>query len=116
MNPTQREINFSRVLCLLDELEGKPLNREYWGGYHPKVYGKDLSTTKLDIAVRQLCEVLRKTDVTNFSLELQTWWRDHQRADKDRLLLEKNEKKIAALRKAALKKLTKAEREALRLE
>jgi hypothetical protein len=42
--------------------------------------------------------------------KLAEWWSEHSKIDKAR---EKEEKRIAALRKSGLKKLTKAEREAL---
>jgi hypothetical protein len=45
--------------------------------------------------------------------DLADWWNTHQKLDAERERKEKEEKRIAALRKSALKKLTKAEREAL---
>lgn len=43
MEASQREIAMSRVFQLLDEFEGKPLDRSGWGGYDRRVYCKALS-------------------------------------------------------------------------
>lgn len=94
MEPSKQEQNIARVACLLDELEGRPINPNHWAGYHPKTYNK---TTKAlcDLLVSTLCQKLQTIDVTKQSLEMQIWWRDHQAADKLRLekeLKEKNSK------------------------
>jgi len=51
--------------------------------------------------------------ISSRSLELQTWWRDHQEHDKARLQREMKDKKDAKSRRAALKKLSPRERKLL---
>ncbi len=75
----EREI--SEVACLLDELDGKPVESSHRRGYHPRVYNK--VTRELgDSLTAELCSRLKTTDVTRYSLEMQMWWRDHQAADR----------------------------------
>ena len=76
---------------------------------------------------KSLCEVMKK--LTNKQIEkllntqsnhdlardLADWWNRHQSLDAERERKEKEEKRIHGLRKSALKKLTKAERQALGL-
>jgi hypothetical protein len=62
-----------------------------------------------------LCKFCQNNDATKYSLELQIWWRDHQKADKERLEREIQEKKDGQEREAALAKLTDYERELLGL-
>lgn len=86
------EVELSKVACLLDEIKKGKWEDAHWDGYHPKVYNK--ATKKLgDKLVSELCGVLRNSDVTNYSLEMQIWWRDHQRADVKRLVREKTKRK-----------------------
>ncbi len=80
-NGYEREL--SRVACLLDELAGKTWERSHWNGYHPRVYNK-ADRSMGDQMVRELCSALQERDVTQYSLEMQIWWRDHQAADKAR--------------------------------
>jgi len=91
MNPHTIEIEMSRVACLIDELDGKPFDRNAWRGYHPTVYGKPVDKKRRDNMVAALCERLQGKDVTKQSLEMQIWWRDHQEADKARIEREKKE-------------------------
>lgn len=109
------EVQFSRVACLLDELDGKPINESHWRGYHPKVYSKHLTKKQEDEMVAELCSKLQKVDVTKYSLEMQIWWRDHQKADKERIKQEKFEANKKRLQQQALSKLTDEEKEALDL-
>jgi len=107
MEASGKEIELSRVACLLDEVDdGKPIDPSHWLGYHPKVYNRSHNG---DALVAELCEKLQGKDVANYSLELQIWWRDHQKADKERLEWEIKEKDAAA-RKEALAKLTDYEK------
>jgi hypothetical protein len=46
MDPNSNEAQLSQVACLLDELAGKPFNRDHWQGYHPDVYGKGIINKK----------------------------------------------------------------------
>lgn len=108
------EQELSRVACLLDELAGKKWERSYWDGYHPRVYCK-ASRDMGNQMVRELCDALQGRDVTQYSLEMQIWWRDHQAADKARCERELARAKAADERKAALAKLTPHERKVLSL-
>lgn len=108
----EREI--SRVACLLDELAGQKAERGWWDGYHPRVYCKADRATG-DQMVSELCAALQSRDVTQCSLEMQIWWRDHQAADKARCERELAQTKTDAEREAALAKLTPAERRLLGL-
>lgn len=112
MEPTGKEVALSQVACLLDELDGKPINRSHWNGNHPAVYSKAFNGDKL---VAELCSRLQKTDVTKHSLEMQIWWRDHQAADKARLEREIKQQKLAKRKAAAVAKLTPYERRLLGL-
>jgi len=100
---TGKEVALSQVACLLDELDGKPINRSHWQGYHPAVYGVGGSGNEL---VAELCRRMQSVDVTKQSLEMQIWWRDHQAADKARLEHEMAQQKADADKAAALAKLT----------
>jgi len=84
MNPSTMERNLSQVACLLDELAGKKWTDREWDGYHPSVYNKPIDKALADQMVSTLCAALTNVDVTTYSLEMQTWWRDHQAADKAR--------------------------------
>lgn len=85
MEPNKREVELSRVACLLDELKGESIRKPFWEGMHPSVYNKGLGQKDADKMVEKLCTKLRQVDVTKYSLEMQIWWRDHQAADKVRL-------------------------------
>lgn len=92
----------SRVACLLDELDGKPINSSHWNGYHPAADNPALKGDAADGMVSEPCYRLQSLDVTTYSLEMQIWWRDHQAADKARVEHElariKNEQeKVAAV-------------------
>lgn len=106
-NALEQEV--SRVACLLDELDGKKWNRNWWNGYHPRVYGK-VDREMGDQMTRQLCDALQARDVTQCSLEMQLWWRDHKEADKARCERDLAEAKTKTGRDAALAKLTQHER------
>lgn len=101
---------------LLDELAGMPIpDGAFSSGMHPSVYSQHLSKSQCDGMVTALCSRLQREDVSKYSLEMQIWWRDHQKADKERL-----EKELASKRwredvDLALSKLTDYERELLGL-
>ena len=114
LNANGYEIRMSQAACLLDELDGKPINQSHWAGYHPRVYCR-ASIVEGDKIVKELCDRLQKLDVTKHSLEMQIWWRDHQKSDRERLereRLEREIRKAAALkaREEAIAKLTPYER------
>ena len=116
MEATGKEVAISQVACLLDELNGKAeIEPSHWRGYHPKVYGS-LGGSYADALVSELCSRLQQVDVTTHSLEMQIWWRDHQKADKARLQKEIEAKQQGADREAALAKLSDYERRLLGLK
>jgi len=82
------EIELSRLLMLLEEFRtGVPVDprSSEWGGYHNQSYGKGDLRKRADAATAELCGKLTACgDVTRFSLEMQVWWRDHQRADDEK--------------------------------
>ncbi len=86
MQANQKEKLLSQIACLLDELNGKEtLNADHWRGYHPRVYNNTMEGDKL---ISELCsriKNLKKDDLSNYSLELQIWWREHQKHDEERL-------------------------------
>lgn len=116
MDPTDMEVEMSKVAYLLDELDGTPIpDGAFDRGMHPKVYNRGLIEQKQNVMVASLCTRLQHEDVSKYSLEMQMWWRDHQRADRERL-----EKELASKRwredvDLALSKLTDYERELLGL-
>lgn len=114
MDPTQYEMDHSNVKYLLEELETGKLPEGYGKGFHPEVYN-NYSTGKpqLDEDVEMLCSKLQKVNITKYSLEMQVWWRDHQRADKARLKEELAAAKSKKLRLRAIAKLTPYEQKLL---
>lgn len=111
MEPSKREKHWSKVLCFLDELDGKPLDKHHWEGYHPTVYGQGFKRENADSSVAELCSRLQgEEDVTKYSLEMQIWWRDHQEADRERIEHELQRIKEKEDREAALAKLSDYER------
>ena len=115
MKPNEREKDLSVVYGLLDELETGNLPFNFGDGYDKRVYDKHLSKEHLDEKTKELCSKLQNTDVSKFSLEMQMWWRDHQKADKDKLQKEIAEQKNNEAREIALSKLSDYERELLGL-
>ena len=114
MNPSNREVEISRVACLLDDLDGKAWSRSQWSGYHKDVYNRT-RLVNADEMVSQLCSRLQTVDVSNYSLEMQIWWRDHTAADKARAEQDLAKAKTALEKQAALSKLTSHERKLLGL-
>lgn len=114
LNATDLEKNLSEVYQLLDELNGKKLPKNFGDGYDRRVYNNGLTKKDLDKKVAELCGKLKKVkDISKHSLEMQVWWRDHQKADKERIAEEKNEKSEKKLKKQALAKLSEKEKKAL---
>jgi hypothetical protein len=113
MEANQSEKNLSVVYGLLDELENGKLPSNFGNGYDKRVYNKGLSKEHLDEKTEELCSKLQNTDVSKFSLEMQMWWRDHQKADKDRLEKEMSEQKDKEVKEIALSKLSDYERKLL---
>jgi predicted Rossmann fold nucleotide-binding protein DprA/Smf involved in DNA uptake len=122
MEASSFERRMSQVVCLLEEIAtGIPVDPTSgnWQGYHPSVYNGAMKKEEADKLVERLCSILKNTDpkkIKEYSLEMQVWWRDHQKADAQRDALEKSKQHEEQLRKQALSKLSKAERNALGLE
>lgn len=110
LQATNYEVSLSRVASLLDELDGKPITPSHWEGYHPRVYSQSVDG---DALVAQLCAALQARDVSRYSLEMQIWWRDHQRADKQRVEADMQALKTHQDRESAITKLTAYERQLL---
>ena len=81
MNATPTERKMSQVACFMDEINGVNDSHACMEGYHPRVYGQNLNKNQQDEMVVRLCTKCRVIDISNYSLELQIWWRDHKRAD-----------------------------------
>lgn len=115
LEATAREIELSRVACLLDELDNADeINKDHWRGYHPRVYNKHTSVDG-NAMTEALCSRLQKLNVSDYSLEMQMWWRDHMLADTQRVVRELAEEQTGKAREAALAKLTPYERSLLNL-
>lgn len=74
--PTTLQKYLSECLCFLGELAGHAWEKE-WLTQHPRVKKEFTTKQDLDKLTEELCKKLQKVDVSNYSLELQIWWRDH---------------------------------------
>jgi|688.fasta_scaffold206199_3 hypothetical protein len=115
MDATPNEINLSVVYGLLDEFETGKLPSNFGDGYDNRVYNKHLPKEHLDEKTKELCSKLQTVDVSKFSLEMQIWLRDHQKADKERLEKEIAEHQENKAKEIALSKLSDYERKLLGL-
>lgn len=113
LEPTHVELEMSKVACLMDELAGKEIDKWHWRGNHPRVYNKDVDA---DAMTAELCSRLQEVDVSDYSLEMQMWWRDHKAADKRRAEEAVAKAKTDKQRAEALQKLTPHERNLLGLK
>lgn len=105
------EVEASKVLALLEELETGKLPDYFGNGYYPDVY---LNNEKeiLSIKVPELCNKLKNIDISKYSLEMQSWWIEHQQADIERV---EKEKKEEMDRQKAMSKLSNYEKQLLGL-
>ena len=71
--------------------------------------------SNIDAHTQMLCQFCQHNDVSQYSLELQIWWRDHMKADKARLQQERDAAKTNQQKRDAMVKLTPYERELLGL-
>lgn len=112
LEPTEKEAELLRVNILLLEIEtGRcPTEKEQakFGCY---------GVGDLDALTRELCKACKKlgAKMKSQSLELQIWWRDHQKADSEKAKSKTRLKQKAVLRARAVAKLTRAERKVLGL-
>jgi len=102
MEPNLRERESVKVMGFLSEAN-------IYDGEVP-CYG---NTNALDDHAALLCNFCQSNDLRVYSLELQIWWRDHQKADKDRLEREQAEAKTEQKKRDAIAKLSPYERELL---
>jgi hypothetical protein len=117
-DPTQFEIELSKVYALLDELENGELKKDWDSGLDSRVYNLKRDQSVLDEKTAELCsklQMLSARKLSKVSLEMQMWWRDHQEADKKRLQEQMKTKREQKAKQAALKKLNKYERNLLGL-
>ena len=91
MEPNEREINHAKIVALIEELDTGVLPESFKNAVKSKVYN-NTNNEKFNNDGRILCSKLKDVDVSNYSLEMQMWWRDHQKADDIRLKKEKEEK------------------------
>lgn len=121
MNPSKLELECGRLECLIEEAKSGmhvDTQSDLWQGYDPAYYGHNELQLKsrADKLTQALCTSCRggtPAGMTKCSLELQLWWRDHQRADAARISRETRKTEEDQLRRSALKKLTPQERDAL---
>lgn len=102
MEPTKHEQESKKVLGFLKELD------KYTGEI--PFYGMP---EQIHEQTALLCKECQTRDVTKHSLELQLWWRDHQEADRQKLLKEQKTAKQIKDKEAVLNKLTTYERQLL---
>lgn len=116
MNPGVFEREISRVACLLDELHGRKWKKDWWDGYHPRVYCRMLSNGEGSRMVSELHTALREVDVSKYSLQMQIWWKYHEKADMEDVKRGYVHVQAEKDRAVALAKLTQHERMLLGLE
>ena len=118
MDSTLLEQELSRVFAFLDEVNYKITehSENFGSGYDDRVYGK-ATQRLLDYKTSLLCATITNTSrpLSKFSLELQLWWRDHQRLDAARAKTKELALSNKSLRESGLAKLLPEEREALSL-
>ncbi len=105
MDPNAREEESSNVIKFLTEVG-------LFQGKHPGSYG---DVDNLDNHTAKLCTFCERNIILEFSLELQIWWRDHQKADAKRIKTEREKGIRKTMRKSVLDKLTDEERDLLGL-
>ena len=106
-----REVESRVVREFLREIAGKKFDHDDPSknqGYYGKV-------DELDNDTAALCAWCMSHDVSKMSLELQLWWKKHQKADAKKLAERRRLEEDEVLKKAALAKLTKEERRVLGL-
>lgn len=105
MKANSLEIKSSKLLCILEEIKnGKEIKPNAWRGYHSEAYDNKKTQEDCDEMAQEICDILTEKGAEKFSLEVQMWWRDHQKADKARAELKANrklerERKIDVLKK-----------------
>lgn len=117
LQATSHEIEASKVVGLLDELETGKLPEDFGDGYDSRVYSKNaekILKDKTPVLCKKLGE-MSDEEIASKSLEMQMWWRDHKKADQERLKRELKEKKNDRERQALIASLSDHERKLLGL-
>lgn len=80
LEPTWSEKEASRLLAVADEiLHGKRVDSKSYGNGMRN--GNYASISDRDALVRSMCAKMKESNPSDYSLEVQMWWRDHQEAD-----------------------------------
>lgn len=122
LEPNQFEVEAGRLDCLLTELKtGEHVNPQSpeWRGGHPMYYNRGPTKSDIDSLTAALCKrltAMTPEQIQQCSLEMQIWWRNHQRADAKRKAIAQENRRQEAMRKRALAKLTPEEQKALGLK
>lgn len=91
MEPNKREHEANRVKHLLREIETGTLDEDGYDNVYSLGYN---ASGSLDTETAQLCGILREKseeELKGMSLQMQVWWRKHQRADQKRIEREAKE-------------------------
>ena len=125
MNATPYEIKMSRLLLVLDELDGgktiDPTSNE-WQGYDPRIYGGGHGAGQHrawgyeDKIAQEILDKANGIDLTSFSLEVQIMVRDLKKLQKKDAIERIREQRKKDIRARAIGKLTPEEREVLGIE
>lgn len=109
--PSDLEEEVQKTSELVREIDGKTFDHS---DPESRMKSDDVILQK---NTRKLCKWCKENDdkVASMSLELQLWWRDHQRADAKHKKEQKESERRQRARIKALKKLTSEERKALRV-
>lgn len=82
MKPHTWEIEASRIMYFLAEVNRNKRDISWLEGFHPDIYCEPVSKDIVDFLTRSLCRTLKQKDATKYSLELQIWYRDHCKWDR----------------------------------
>jgi hypothetical protein len=107
LEPTYRERESLAVCKLLDEVGITHGPYDYYG-----------RVQTLDADTRALCDWCKAHPerIAGQSLELQIWWRDHQKADADKAARAEHDRKLREAQERALDKLSEEDIRALGLK
>lgn len=113
MEASKLEVHLSELASMIDEVDGRPINKDDRRGYHPRVYNKTVTDGLADLLTAELCTKLQNhPDIWSLSEMVQIWWNGHQVFDKTRIMQELN----VGDREATLAKLTDYEKKLLGLD
>ena len=110
--PTDAEIAHARLRELVKEIKGQRFDHKDCG----PIFGGPGTIQSFTRELCNWCKLASTQKLSKMSLELQIWWRDHQKDDARHEQQALAAQAREAVRKQALSKLTKAERQVLKLE